>query len=172
MWQAKLLADLDDVTGDLGALDANLMIPELPRELAAPSPTRLPAAQRITGGTGPTFSLAVMGGSDRLGRWVVPASHTAFALMGGVTIDLREAIFAAAETTIYAFAMMGGIEIIVPGDVDVEVNGVGVMGGFGREDDRVLTTNITPGAPRVTITGVALMGSVSVKRLDPGAPLK
>ena len=35
---------------------------------------------------GPSVSIAIMSGTNRSGEWVVPAQHTAFALMGGVEV--------------------------------------------------------------------------------------
>ena len=45
------------------------------------------------------FSLAIMGGSSRGGNWVVPRRYLAFAIMGGVKIDLRDAAFAEYRAT-------------------------------------------------------------------------
>jgi hypothetical protein len=82
--------------------------------------------------------------------------------MGGVELDLRHARFAADETTITAVAIMGGIDIVVPEHLDVEVDGVGLMGGFGGR-----RIGARSGGPRVRITGFALWGGVEVKRAKP-----
>ena len=37
----------------------------------------------------------MMSGQDRKGVWLVGPTHTAFTLMGGITLDLREAVFLA-----------------------------------------------------------------------------
>ena len=50
--------------------------------------------------------------------------------MGGVDIDLTKATFADRVVTITAVAIMGGIDIVVPEDITVQVNGVGFMGAF------------------------------------------
>jgi hypothetical protein len=57
------------------------------------------------------FSLAIMGGSSRGGNWVVPKRYLAFAIMGGVKIDLRDAAFAERVADIHAIAIMGGVTI-------------------------------------------------------------
>ncbi len=84
-YAAKTYADLVPITIDL---------PAHPGE-QTPVPVRetLPA----TAGTFDT-SFAIMGGVSRKGAWLVPPRHTAFTLMGGVDLDLREATFAARET--------------------------------------------------------------------------
>lgn len=114
------------------------------------------------GGT-PTSSggIAVMGGFERKGRWVVPPVFRAFALMGGGVIDLREARFAEKRVVIHAWAIMGGVEIKVPEDAEVHVAGVGIMGGF----DHGAAGDGGPGGPVVVVKGLALMGGVEVERL-------
>ncbi|MGH8903495.1 MAG: LiaF domain-containing protein [Egibacteraceae bacterium] len=70
-----------------------------------------------------------MGGNDNRGRWR-PARHTnAVALMGGVDVGLRHAVFEHAEITITAVAVMGGIDVVVPPGVEVEMTGFAFMGG-------------------------------------------
>jgi hypothetical protein len=82
--------------------------------------------------------------------------------MGGIRLDLTSARFAQAETTINAYALMGGIEVIVPEDVTVQVTGIGFMGAF--EDSTHKGAATIPGGPVVKITGLAMMGGVEVKR--------
>ena len=86
---------------------------------------------RVVGDT-PTSTVAIgiMSGATRNGAWVVPAQFTALAMMGGVDLDLTQALFAAREVTITAVALMGGVDIVVPDDITVVVNGVGIMGAF------------------------------------------
>ena len=64
------------------------------------------------------------------GRW--DPTHTAFALMGGVDIDLRQARFTSRETVIHAYAIWCGIDIYVNAQTQVIVDGVGIMGAFDR----------------------------------------
>ncbi len=105
-------------------------------------------------------AFAFWGGFKRWGQWSVPRVFTSFAMWGGGEIDLREARFAEREVTIRCVTIMGGIVVKVPNDLHVEVRGVGIMGGF---DDKA-TGEGTPGSPRVTVTGFALMGGVGVER--------
>jgi hypothetical protein len=104
-----------------------------------------------------------MGGFSRKGDWVVPKQFTAVAIMGGGEIDLREARFAEPEVTINAVTVMGGIEITVPQDATVRVNGIGLMGGF----DHGSSGTGAPGGPTIVINGVAIMGGVDVRRRPP-----
>lgn len=106
-------------------------------------------------------AFAFWGGFGRRGHWTVSRVFTAFAMWGGGEIDLREASFEDGEVVIRCFAIMGGIQVTVPPELDVEVRGIGIMGGFGEraKDDGVPA----PDAPRVRITGLALMGGVGVE---------
>jgi hypothetical protein len=147
-YAAKTYADLEEVT----------------RDLPAPGVTAPPpgggASARIGGTPGSTFSLAIMSGTRRAGPWVVPPTYLAFALMGGVELDLRQARFSQPEVTIRAFAFMGGVSIIVSDDAEVEVSGFGLMGGVDHQS----SGPAAPGAPRVRVIGYALMGGVDVRR--------
>ncbi len=107
-----------------------------------------------------TVLLAIMSGFERRGRWNVPRKLTTFTLWGGGVVDLRYADFTSAEVEIRAYSIMGGQTILLPPEVNITVQGTGLMGAF---DHKVGDTG-SPGAPRVTITGLALWGSVGIKR--------
>ncbi len=105
----------------------------LTRDLAvSEAPVSAPPARAVADATPSRWrrSIVVMSGLDRRGRWVVPARFSVFAFWGGVTLDLRQAVLSAPETVIRADAVMAGIEIVVPDDVAVHVEGVGFMGAF------------------------------------------
>jgi hypothetical protein len=104
--------------------------------------------------------LAIMSAFERRGRWNVPKKLTTFALWGGGVIDLRYADFTCAEVEIHATSIMGGQTILLPPEVNVEIKGHGVMGGF----DHQVAGEGTPGAPTVKIRGFALWGGVGIKR--------
>jgi hypothetical protein len=147
-YAAKTYADLATVTRDL------------PQAGQAPSPARAAQVSRIGGTPRSKFSVAVMSGARRMGRWVVPRTYVAVAVMGGIELDLREAQFSEAEVTLHAYTVMGGIEITVPEDVEVDVSGLAFMGGF----DHNASAPGVPGAPRVRVLGFAFMGGVDVRR--------
>ena len=147
-YAAKTYGDLAAVTRDL------------PQPAQAPGTAQRAPVDRIGGTPGAKFSLAILSGARRSGRWVVPPSYVAVAVMGGVELDLREALFSQPEVTIHAYTVMGGIEITVPEDVDVDVSGVAFMGGF----DHNASGPGVPGAPRLRVLGFALMGGVEVRR--------
>ena len=139
VYAAKTLSELEPVTRDLPGHTE--LVPRVP---SAPTyPNSAPTApgwrpsdtiSRIGGTPTSSVAIAIMSGSDRKGTWVVPTQFTALAVMGGIELDLTEARFAAEQVTITAVAVMGGIDIMVPPDITVIVNGVGLMGAF--EDTR------------------------------------
>ena len=150
-FNAKTYADLVPITVDLH-----------------PAPAAPPAAQQVSPyaagipGSAPrhTTSLAIMGGQDRKGIWEVGATHNAFALMGGIDIDLRQAIFTTREVVINASTVMGGIDIIVNAFTRVSVEGVGIMGAFD-EGRAKIEPAFGPESPLVRVRGIALMGAVT-----------
>jgi len=148
-YSAKTYGELVPITADLG----------VPSTLPAVAPQS--SVDRIGGTGGSTVSFAFWSGVDRVGHWTVPPTHNAIAIMGGVKLDLTQARFAEAVTTINVFAFWGGVDIIVPEDVTVEVSGIGFMGAF---DNRTTDTPTVPGGPVVRVTGLALMAGVDVKR--------
>ncbi len=160
-YAAKTYGDLEPVTMDLPGHGAG-------RE-PGPRAPRMPHT-RVGGTPAGSTAIAVFGGSDRRGTWVVPAQFTAFAMFGGVNLDLREAMLAEPEVVITAVSVMGGVDITVPEDCIVIVDGAGILGGF-EESTRSGTTAAAAGSPIIRIRGLAVMGGVSVKRRPPKGDL-
>jgi hypothetical protein len=111
----------------------------------------------------------IMGGAERKGIWTPPGELTAIAAMGGVVLDFRQARFGPGVTVVHALALMGGVEIIVPPGIQVETNGLGLMGGFASAGD--VTVQPRSDAPVLRVGGLALMGAVEieVRRVGEGA---
>lgn len=107
------------------------------------------------------WSVGIMGGSARTGRWRIEGQTTAVAVMGGCHLDLREAELEGSVVTINAFAFMGGINVFVPDDVELDVSGFSFMGG--RNVGRAKTTP-PPGAQVVHIRAFSFMGGLNVAR--------
>ncbi|MFE6778080.1 DUF1707 domain-containing protein [Streptomyces sp. NPDC057702] len=103
--------------------------------------------------------IAVFGGASRRGRWRVGRKTNAFALFGGVEIDLSEAVFEQREIVIQVTAIFGGVEIRVPENVTLRSAGTGIFGGF----DVAATEAEDPAAPVVVVTGLAVFGGVDAK---------
>lgn len=170
-YRALFRADLAELTVDLSPARRQFDPRPAPESDVRPEPRHdwMPA-NRVSGQPGTSASVAVMSGCERSAVWTIADSHTAVAVMGGISIDLREADLQSRETTIRAFAVWGGIEIIVPDDIHLVMDGFGLMGGFAedrstwKEDPRPVR-QAPPGAPTVRVTGLALMGGVGVRRV-------
>jgi hypothetical protein len=161
-YAAKTYADLVPITIDLPAHTQQHPVAKSP----VPQREVLPATSSHNS------SVAVMGECKRQGAWLVPASHTAFTLMGSVTLDLRGATFAEPDITITANAIMGEVKVIVDAGTNVVVSGVPIMGEFHQAKDKTPAL-LDANSPVVRVRGMALMGSVSVQRLPaPGTPKK
>ena len=152
---AKTYGDLVPLTADL-PLGAR---PPQPLTPSHPDGPRVPAVRYEN-------SVAIMGGVSRKGVWEVGATHTSFALMGGIEIDLREALLSNRETVIHAYAIWGEIDIYVNAQTRVIVDGVGIMGAFDQARDKV-APDLGPDSPVVRVNGFALMAGVTVQRRPP-----
>ena len=159
VYSAKTYAELEPITRDLPATGAV-------GPTAAAVPTTGRGRWRVGRKASRRKTFVVMGGSEQRGNWVVPKSYTAFAWMGGVELDLREAEFEDTEVTINASCWMGGIAITVPEGLNVQVHGFGFMGGYSGSP----AGPVDPDAPTVHIRGFAFMGGVDVKRKPPRQP--
>lgn len=117
------------------------------------------------GGDDHEWAVAIMSGSSRTGQWEPPEHVTALAIMGGIRLDFREAaLLEGVVTEVSVFCLMGGAEVIVPPDIHVSVSGTGLLGGFGHVSQTALESD----APRLHVSGLALMGGVEIKVREPG----
>lgn len=76
---------------------------------------------------------AAFSGTDRVYKDEIFNGSNISAIFGGVKLDLRNAKFDK-DTVIKAFALFGGIDIIVPVDVRIKLKSGFIFGGFS--DDR------------------------------------
>jgi hypothetical protein len=152
---ATSITALDQLLSDLQPLEE----PSL--ALTRPQPTALdvsrPRRKRV---------VAIMGGVDRKGQWVVPSELRVTAIMGGVDLDFREALLPPGITEVTVRAIMGGVDIIVPPNVAVEADGFAIMGGF--EEMHRAPAAPDPDRPLLRISGFALMGGVDIDTRLPG----
>jgi hypothetical protein len=134
-------------------------------DLPAGSVGNLPAPLARGFATAPVYdsSFATMSTTRRQGRWRLGSHHQALAVMGGVVLDLREALVTSPEITIHASTFMGSVDVIVDEDTIVVCNGRAFMGDYSEKGSK------TPHEPRhvspvVRVHGRAVMGRVNVKR--------
>lgn len=135
------------------SMDLARLVEDLPDLSAGQDPQTTPAA----GQQGQL--VAILGGSSRKGRWYPPRNLRILTILGGVELDFRDAVLPAEGTVIEAFCLLGGVEVTVPPEVSVQVEGTGILGGF--EDS---SRGSEPGRqPRLLIKGLAVLGGVEVR---------
>ena len=79
------------------------------------------------------------------------------AIMGGYKIDLSKADMEGSTIELQLLCFMGGVEIIVPPNWEVEKQAVCIMGGFS-DKSRCLAEELNLPRKRLIINGFALMG--------------
>ncbi len=167
--RAETAAELDALLADLPS--PSKLPAKADGEAAVANPGTFPAVAPFPEVAHPTavkerdFMLGFWGGSGRKGRWTPARKCLAIATMGGVELDFREAVLPE-HIEVTAIAVMGGVEIVVPPGVVVDTGGLAIMGGFEHQGDSA--TQPPPGAPTITVKGLALMGGVSIETRFPG----
>ena len=110
--------------------------------------------------------LAIFGGIEKKGPWTCPRTLSVVAVMGGGSLDFRDAELAPGVTELHITAIMGGFEVIVPPTLSVECDASAIMGGF--EHLHRAPRSPDPDRPILRITGFAMMGGVSIETRLPG----
>ncbi len=81
------------------------------------------------------------------------------AVFGSVVCDLRNADFTE-DVIINANVTFGGIEILVPENIKVEIKSTAIFGGV---DDERRSGTVMAGGPTVFVSGLCLFGGVDIK---------
>ena len=165
VFNARTRRDLETVVNDLPVptewKPSTAAVAQDPGPTTTAHPVRRRAARR--------WIVGIWGGGKAKGRWR-PADQThVVAVMGGCEVDLRNAEIDGPEVVIRAVAIMGGVEIIVPEGIEVDVGGFALMGGNER---RVKNVPRLPGTPLVRVQCFSLMGGVVVKSKGVGEPTR
>lgn len=104
-------------------------------------------------------SFAMLGGAEHQSNAADFRGGDATAILGGCKLDLRQATIKSGEAVLDTFAMWGGIEIIVPPEWNVVIQGTPILGAY--EDKRRAPQQAS--GPRLVVKGVVLMGGVEIK---------
>ncbi len=160
------LAHRADSGSEIDRLVAALTAPASPSAVIVPA-TAQPILEGARGMERESDSmLAVFGGVERRGTWTLPRRLRARAIFGGIVLDFREALLLPGVTEVHVVAIMGGVQLIVPPTLSVEVSGAAVMGGFGHVER--IPVRLDPDRPLLRVRGLAIMGGVSVETRLPG----
>ncbi len=167
---------VDGITRAASVAEMRNLLEDLPRPGNKATPSALTTAgTRIAprAGTAPPelvkdreFVVGVLGGGGRKGQWVPARIIYVGAVLGGAELDFRDALMPAGVIDVKIFTMMGGVEIIVPPDLQVEVAGIGILGGF--EKGREVAGVSSPDLPVLRVGGFACMGGAEIKVRLPG----
>jgi hypothetical protein len=151
-YAARTRGELDNLTTDLRpAASAD----PATTTATAPAPAGAPAARPK-----PNWAVTLIGGISRKGRWRVPERTISVSIIGGADLNMRDAELSAPEVEITKWALIGGISVVVPRGVRVQVDGVSILGG---KDVKIDEGSIHTGAPLVRIKIFCLIGGVSVR---------
>ena len=179
--QAELRALLSDLPHDVvpPALRSGAGHPTVQQRPGAPTDeeqgagalSRRDPSQHLPARQDRSVEVAIWSGRVRRGRWSPARKVTVVALQGGVELDFREAeLEPGGVTEVFVFALMGGIEVVVPPWIRVEGNAFAFMGGYDEDDWTGVES--THGSPVVRITGFIMMGAVDVIVRYPGESKK
>jgi hypothetical protein len=105
-------------------------------------------------------TFALFGGSETRNRSPHFAHANVAAVMGGATLDLREA-HVEPGARVDALALFGGVDVIVPEGTRVNLHGLPIFGGYG--DKTTGDGSLPADAPMVDVTATAIFGGVEVK---------
>ena len=147
----------------LRAILADLPSATLPTPSVGVAPRPALSPDRVPGHS---VTVGVLGGGGRAGAWVAARNNWAVSVLGGCKLDLREAQLGPGVTEVRVLGILGGIDVLVPPDVRVECSGIGILGGFGHHGAADSTQD--PDAPVIRVSGLAILGGVSVKVRHPG----
>ncbi len=148
-YQARTRRELDDLVVDLPPAGTPGTAP-----VAGDGPVR-PART--------AWLFLPIGGVKRSGRWRVPESSLSVTLLGGVSLDLREAELASREVMVTAVTVIGGVDVVVPPGMRVEIEGISLLGGRKLDVDE----RTAPGAPTLRLRVFSILGGVRVRSKRP-----
>ena len=116
------------------------------------------AGDQASGSEDTTFShLAIMGGVKRANLSSDFSRGEATAVMGGVDIDLRDAVMKGEEAVLDVSSIMGGVKIRIPSEWTVVPRVNTILGGFKDS-----TRHPEADDHRLIVKGTVLMGGLDI----------
>jgi hypothetical protein len=116
-----------------------------------------------------SWLITLIGSVQRQGPWRVARRLFGFSLLGAPDLDFRQAVIGDAEVRIISFSVVGVLTAIVPDGIDVELHGVGLVGGndlMTREQ-----VELAPNGPRIRIWAFAIVGGARVRQVRAALPV-
>ncbi|MGH9101533.1 MAG: DUF1707 SHOCT-like domain-containing protein [Acidimicrobiales bacterium] len=134
---------------------------------AAADPPAIPGASVALGvrsGTGlpgerPSWSISILGGTRRSGRWKLPRQLVQLSVLGSTRLDLEEAELPGPDASITIISLLGGTRVRVPQAVKTDVSGFSLLGGRHVQPPRPSSST----APRVHLRVFSVLGGLRVQ---------
>lgn len=104
-------------------------------------------------------SLSLFSGSEIKSRSNPLKGGSVTAIFGGAEIDLRDAVILDEQITLELTSIFGGVSLKVPHNVQVQVSGVPIFGGW---EDNTLHQEETDRQPIILIKCVSIFGGVEI----------
>lgn len=145
-----------------------------PLAVIEPQPTNKPISVRppsradlmvVPPPHGKTFARAILGSTERKGRFSMPDRSRVEAYFGSVEIDLRDVDLPPGVTEIHVKAFCGSIEIVVPAHIAVDCAGNAILGSF--EGTSRVPAVLDPLTPCLRVVGSAVCSSIEIRTRPP-----
>lgn len=104
--------------------------------------------------------IAVLGSARLATRSQTFRRASVTSILGGVTLDLTEALPVAGGADISITSLLGGVTVLVPHGWLVEIRGLPILGSWDDTTDRAA---VGPNPPRLEIQVLVALGGIEVK---------
>ncbi|GAA3729278.1 hypothetical protein HDA32_000052 [Spinactinospora alkalitolerans] len=162
LYRAKTIGELAPLTRDLPATAGRA--PEPQEDPVGMTVTSDEARRLAAGSQGRENIVAVFGGAERAGRWLVEPRTNVSTMFGGIDLDFREAVLTQREVIVQCAVIFGGLQITVPYGVRVVNATTAIFGGTSTHGTDSVTD---PNAPTIRLTGTCLFGGIDVRAKGP-----
>jgi hypothetical protein len=156
---------------DLEQLVADVIVPaddHHPLAAAGASPGAWSERMPVRAGGETTHRIvAVLGGSERKGRWRLATDCSVTCVLGGAELDLSQVELAGDSVELSIFCLLGGAEVTLPPHLNVRITDTAILGGNNID---IVDETPDPGGPVVHIKLTSILGGSEVKRTRQAPP--
>jgi hypothetical protein len=132
------------------AADLSALEHDLPAEPVVPERRRRPTGLLVS----------IFGGTGRRGSFRVREHVVCLTIFGGTTLDLRGALLEGDVVNVHSVTIFGGLDVIVPEGVELDLNGLAI---FGAKEIKGSRAALRPGAPLVRVNAFVLFGAANAR---------
>ncbi len=139
------------------------LLSDLPSPGTAAAPVPAPASAQLAPRRRSGRIVAIFAGASRKGGWHAEPVIDVIAIFGGVDLDFRDAVLPGREVLVRAVAILGGVDVVVPPEMQViDGGGVAILGG--RDIAGSSAESVRPDSPVLRVVGTCVLGGIDVKR--------